>query len=56
MSWNKELMEALKDPQQLKRISELARNRYQPIERPVFDYKSVEAEGRQPGDDEVESA
>ncbi len=53
MTWRDDLMEAIatKDPQKIKEVAQYARNRYEPI-RPVFDYKTVEAEGRQPGEDD----
>ncbi len=53
MSWRADLMEALKnkDAEALRKLSEQARNRYQPIA-PRFDYKMIEAEGREPGSDD----
>ncbi len=51
MTWREELLSSLKDPEKLKEVSERARNRYQPIA-PKFDYKMLEAEGREPGEDD----
>jgi len=47
-------MEALrnKDAEELKRIAHQARNVYHPVAKPQFDYKQIEAEGRQPGEDD----
>lgn len=52
--WHDELMEAIKtgDKEQIKKVAELARHRYEPISKPVFDFKKLESEGREPGEDE----
>lgn len=51
MNWHDILLESLKDKDQLKRMSELARQprNYQV---PTYDYKQVQAEGREPGEDD----
>jgi hypothetical protein len=53
MSWRDDLLEAIrnKDSEELRKIAALARNRYEPM-RPVFDYKKLESEGREPGSDD----
>lgn len=54
MTWRDDLMEALrnKDAEELKRIAHQARMRYEPTIKPKFDYKQIEAEGREPGADD----
>lgn len=53
MNWHDVLMEAMKNPEELKRMSELARQ-HRHIELPKFDHKKLQSEGRQPGEDDPE--
>lgn len=51
MDWRQILLEAMKDKDQLQKMAALAReNRH--IEPPRYDYKIIQAEGRQPGEDD----
>lgn len=49
MTWRDELMQALKnkDAEALRRLGEIARDRYHPVQKPKFDYKRIESEGRE---------
>lgn len=51
MNWRDVLMEAIKDPAELKKMAEIARM-HRHIEPPKYDYKQVQSEGRQPGEDD----
>lgn len=53
MTWRDDLVEALKsgDKEELKRIAYLARNRVE-LTKPVFDFKTLQSEGREPGEDQ----
>ena len=55
MSWRDDLLDAIrnKDSEELKRIAALARNQYHPVPT-TFDYKTIQAEGREPGEDRDE--
>ena len=55
MNWNRALMDALKNGN-LSEVAAQARNRYQPVNPPAFDYKSRQAGEREPGEDEREAA
>lgn len=55
MNWNQALMQALKNGN-LSEVAEQARNRYEPVAKPAFDYKSLQSGERQPGEDVEEAA
>lgn len=52
MTWRDDLMEAMGDPEKLKEVAKRARDHWTPTEKPKFDYKTLQAEGRQPGEDD----
>jgi hypothetical protein len=52
MTWRDELMEAMGDPEKLREVAKRAREYWKPTAVPKFDYKSLQAGERQPGEDE----
>jgi hypothetical protein len=54
MTWRDDLKDAIAsgDKEQIRKVAEQARNHYVPVAKPKFDYKQLEAEWRQPGEDD----